>query len=73
MPEPDRFYRVVTHLPGNRREVKTGNGRKFTKDQAIGFARLEARRPDGVTRVDVEQIETILTVVPAAAVPRREE
>jgi hypothetical protein len=63
-----RHYRVVTYLAEGREVVHTGNGHPFTKYAASRFARLQARAPANVVRVEVHAVavETIETLVPPA-------
>ena len=62
-----RRYRVVTHLAGGEAKVTDGNGKPFTLHTATRFARLEAKTPRPVVRVEVEKVETVLTIAPPAA------
>ena len=62
-----KSYRVVTHLAGGGSTVHDGNGRPFTKHAATRFARLQAKTPQPVVRVEVQKVETVETIVPAAA------
>ena len=64
-----RQYRVVTHLAGGEPRVHEGNGggKPFTKHAATRFARLQAKAPLEVVRVEVQKVETIETIHPPAA------